>query len=361
MPRFVPENVGLVDYGQNYAARSGGNVGADGGGTDGGGGGDGGSTLGGAGRGVGVGAGRRVLFAFSGYTAPTFEPGCDQAPSFPYLFPRELSIRVPAPVPAFGGGGAAAPRLVVSPVPELNAMRGAHLAKGVTHTGRSTPIARGATIDVIVTCKATTQSTNNAGASSFPTTGRVVVWVLAASSEGGGSAVTVDNAAGNVVAGYRGDETEGEKTGASPTSTSSPPASEYLEIGYDFGQEELYVDHGHIGNATIRQGAPLPQAHALLGVPPPSPSTSSSSSSTSTFTSTSTFPSTSTSSSFELFRVLVDNAMIETFAGGVATASFVSPPGATKPADRGVMFVEATADGLACSVDVWSLALPSVL
>ena len=361
MPRFVPENVGLVDYGQNYAARSGGNVGADGGGTDGGGGGgDGGGTLG-TGRGVGGGAERRVLFAFSGYTAPTFEPGCDQAPSFPYLFPRGLSIRVdpagaqqpiavPAPVPAFGGGGTP-PRLVVSPVPELNAMRGAHLAKGVTHTGRSTPIARGATIDVIVTCKATTESTNNAGASS-PTTGRVVVWVLAAGSAGGGSAVTVDNAADNV-AGYWGVETEGdEKAGASPTSTSSPSASEYLEIGYDFGQEELYVDHGHIGNATIRQGAPLPRAHALLGVPSPSPSTSSP---------PSTSSSTSTSNSFELIRVLVDNAMIETFAGGVATASFVSPPGATKPADRGVMFVEATADRLACSVDVWSLALPAVL
>jgi hypothetical protein len=159
-------------------------------------------------------------------------------------------------------------------------MRREHMAVAVSTAGRGV-VAHGSTLDVRVVCEAGVLHTGRSG---FPTSGVVEVGVLADPND---------------------DEV-------------------YLAVGVDFAKGELYADHAHIGNATIRQIAPL--THENLG------------------------------SSFEL-RVLVDNAMIETFAAGVALSSFVSPTGTAMPTDRVVHFRQADIAG--CTLDVWNATLPN--
>ena len=115
---------------------------------------------------------------------------------------------------------------------------------------------------------------------------------------------------------------------ADPSPGSSSAGGAALVVGYDFATERLFVDHARMGNATILQTAPLPRAHLPLaagGAP--------------------------------LIRVLVDNAMIESFGGGeVALTSFVTPTGDAAPEAR-VARAGKSGDGVACTVSAWVLGL----
>ena len=115
---------------------------------------------------------------------------------------------------------------------------------------------------------------------------------------------------------------------ADPSPGSSPAGGAALVVGYDFATERLFVDHARMGNATILQTAPLPRAHLPLaagGAP--------------------------------LIRVLVDNAMVESFGGGeVALTSFVTPTGDAAPEAR-VARAGKSGDGVACTVSAWVLGL----
>ena len=92
--------------------------------------------------------------------------------------------------------------------------------------------------------------------------------------------------------------------------------TEALAIGYDFGEEVLFVDQRNIGNdSEVVQTAPFPRAqlasqrHGNLRVGGPGRHGA-------------------ISSPLRL-RVLVDGAMVETFLGSdVALTSFVDPKGA---------------------------------
>ena len=58
-----------------------------------------------------------------------------------------------------------------------------------------------------------------------------------------------------------------------------------------------------------------------------------------------------------MLRVITDGAMVETLgSSAVAITSFVSPPGATPPAARGLR-VAAVPPGARCTLDAWTLAL----
>ena len=280
--RFQPKTVGLVDYGQNYAARTGGPTTA--------------TVAAGSGSGSGSGADlRRVLFAFSGYRQPTLEPGCGDPPGFYYLVPRELTVGRCAAAPSAGhlaagtraaaavGTAAAAatvPCLRTWPVPELaSALRGKQQASAVTAAG-NTAVASGVQLDVSVTCTGR-----------LPKAGKVELALLADAGQGGA----------------------------------------HLAVGYDFGRQELFADHASIGNATIRQFAPLPLVDVeLQQAEAPA------------------------AGALQLLRVVVDGAMVESFAGGVALTTFVTPTGSAAPKDRVVKLLRADAT---CTVDVWSLAL----
>eukprot|EP00966_Prymnesium_polylepis_P074207 1722282-Prymnesium_polylepis.1 len=62
-PRFTPEAVGILDYGNYYAAKTGSSM-------------------------VQTGASRRVVFAFTGWSEPTMPRGCGRN----LVFPRELRL-----------------------------------------------------------------------------------------------------------------------------------------------------------------------------------------------------------------------------------------------------------------------------
>jgi len=79
-PRFTPERVGVIDYGNGYAAKTG-------------------STM------IQSGATRRLVFGFTGWSEPTMEGGCGRS----LVLPRELSVK----------GNV----LAVSPIPEAAALR----------------------------------------------------------------------------------------------------------------------------------------------------------------------------------------------------------------------------------------------
>jgi len=63
-PRFTPERVGVIDYGNGYAAKTG-------------------STM------IQSGATRRLVFGFTGWSEPTMEGGCGRS----LVLPRELSVK----------------------------------------------------------------------------------------------------------------------------------------------------------------------------------------------------------------------------------------------------------------------------
>ena len=211
---------------------------------------------------------RRVLFGFSGYPSPTQPKVCQTLPGayhgMYHVFPRELSIK---------GDG----RLNLSPVDELKTLHTLHQANGVAITGPSSrSLATGSQLDVTVSCE---------WGDTPPTTGQLSLSIF-----------------------------------------EDAQANESLLIGYDFAAQELFVDHALIGNATIRQTAPLARAR-LNG------------------------------SSSDILRILTDNSMVESFSSSaVAITSFVSPSGPTPPADRQLR-VAAVPKGVACTLDVFSISL----
>ena len=144
-PRFKPNQVGLLDYGQGYAAKSG-------------------SIQ------VQSGSSRRVVFGFTGWSEPTGpqqvagavggeQPGCGR-----YLvLPRELSV------PSGGGG------LYVDPVPELAALRvhGSRVT-GLIGGGNATSVIQlvaGAQVEIDIVCNRTSGS--------WPSKGKVALRTLA--------------------------------------------------------------------------------------------------------------------------------------------------------------------------------------
>lgn len=121
VPRFTPDQVGILDYGNGYAAKTG-------------------STM------EQSGTTRRVVFGFTGWSEPTTAPGCGRS----LIMPRDLSV--------------SGTRLVINPVPETAVLRVAG-----THTsGATTPLAKGSQVEIRVTCPFTTA----------PSTGKTHVRVL---------------------------------------------------------------------------------------------------------------------------------------------------------------------------------------
>lgn len=169
---FTAGTVGLVDYGQLYAGRSGTDV-----------------TL--------NGTSRRLLFGFTGWQAPTLEPGCGDYHGMYHVLPRELSI--------------AEGRLQIRPVAEVALLRGTRVASGVADLAK--PFVAGAQTDIEVRC--------NFSGSALPTTGSLHLELLADAEEDGAA----------------------------------------LIVGYDFAEELLFVDHSRIGDKPIRQTAPLSRTH----------------------------------------------------------------------------------------------------
>lgn len=102
-PRFTPERVGILDYGNGYAAKSG-------------------STL------VQSGSSRRLIFGFTGWSEPTAAAGCGRA----LIMPRELGVRGSA--------------LTIKPVGETAALRTGPAVQG-------SPAAAGAQVEVRFTCR----------------------------------------------------------------------------------------------------------------------------------------------------------------------------------------------------------------
>jgi len=109
VPRFTPDQVGILDYGNGYAAKTG-------------------STM------IQNGTTRRVVFGFTGWSEPTTAPGCGRS----LIMPRDLSV--------------SGTRLVINPVPETAVLRVAD-----SHTsGATTPLAKGSQVEIRVTCPFTT-------------------------------------------------------------------------------------------------------------------------------------------------------------------------------------------------------------
>jgi len=124
VPRFHPDQVGILDYGNGYAAKTGSTVKQSG------------ST-------------RRVVFGFTGWSEPTTVSGCGRS----LIMPRDLSID--------------GSRLVITPVPETAVLRVA-----ASHSTSATSLAKGSRVEVKVVCPAS--------AATMRTSGRIAVRVLAA-------------------------------------------------------------------------------------------------------------------------------------------------------------------------------------
>jgi sucrose-6-phosphate hydrolase SacC (GH32 family) len=106
-PRFTPQRVGILDYGQGYAAKTG-------------------STMV---QGPGT---RRVMFSFTGWQAPTNAPGCGRI----VVMPRELGVR--------------GSTLTIAPVNETALLRIPGSVVRLTTVGE--PTAKGSQIEVRMTC-----------------------------------------------------------------------------------------------------------------------------------------------------------------------------------------------------------------
>lgn len=176
-PRFTASSVGLMDYGNGYAAKTG-------------------STY------AGTGEGRRVSFAFTGWSEPSKVPACGRA----MVLPRDITL-------AADGLG---PRL--QPIPETQSLRNtsSHMSYESTvrqtAPGSSLALVAGAQVSVSVVCRLPAQP---------PASGRVAVQVLSTTDQ-----------------------------------------KQYTEVGYDFAAEGLYTDHTHCCQApnTVVQRAPTPRA-----------------------------------------------------------------------------------------------------
>lgn len=217
---------------------------------------------------------RRVLFGFTGYPSPTLPPICSSLPrayhGMYHVFPRELGIKNN--------------ELTISPVKELTTLHKVRQAHNVTISPDSAPVATGAQLDVSVSCQWMTAQLKGNNKQQLPPT------------EGQLSLAILEDASGK----------------------------ESLLVGYDFYKEELFVDHSRIGNATIRQTAPLKRRRV---------------------------------SSSQLLRIILDNAMVETIcSSAVAITSFVSPSARTLPTERKLRVISVP-DSAHCTLSASTLSL----
>ena len=115
-PRFTPDNVGILDYGNGYAAKTGSTMKQ-------------GPTT------------RRVVFGFTGWSEPTEANGCGRS----LILPRDLSVTT--------FGGTAPPSLAVNIVPETAVLRvpgSATFAMGTRAAAAS--LASGSQVEIRVNC-----------------------------------------------------------------------------------------------------------------------------------------------------------------------------------------------------------------
>jgi len=109
-PRFTPDKVGILDYGNGYAAKTG-------------------TTF------VQGGDSRRLVFGFTGWSEPTMPHGCGRA----LIIPRELIV--------------SGSELLIRPIPEAAVLRvpTSHRTAHVTASG-SAAIASGSQVEVRLLC-----------------------------------------------------------------------------------------------------------------------------------------------------------------------------------------------------------------
>jgi len=119
-PRFTPENVGILDYGNGYAAKTG-------------------STW------VQSGQTRRLVFGFTGWQEPTMPSGCGRA----LIIPRELHV------------DDATSTLMTSPIKELEVLRepASHLYHSGLTSSSAVTLAKGSQVEVQLTCTGITSGT----------------------------------------------------------------------------------------------------------------------------------------------------------------------------------------------------------
>ena len=114
---FITESIGMLDYGNYYAARTGSSANGD----------------------------RRVLFAFTGWTSPSLSPSLhcgEQGVIRHHTFPRELGV-------ALGSK-----KLTIQPVPETLSLRGGAPVNASLRVGSVAPVtlARGIRIEARLSC-----------------------------------------------------------------------------------------------------------------------------------------------------------------------------------------------------------------
>ena len=128
-PRFTPERVGILDYGNGYAAKTGSSWAQSA-------------------------SSRRLSFGFTGWKEPTATAGCGRS----LVLPRELSV--------------VGSELVISPIPETEALRipGSRRASRVVAGTSSASIANGSQVEVRLLC--------TPAAGTVPTTGVTAIRTL---------------------------------------------------------------------------------------------------------------------------------------------------------------------------------------
>lgn len=133
-PRFNPERVGILDYGNGYAAKTG-------------------STM------VQSGSTRRLVFGFTGWSEPTMAPNCGRS----LIHARELGVR--------------GNMLTIAPIPEMEILRKEGTFAGgrfSAHPSEEPPVlATGSQVELRIRC------TGMASAKASGATGRVGVRTLA--------------------------------------------------------------------------------------------------------------------------------------------------------------------------------------
>jgi len=122
-PRFTPEQVGILDYGNGYAAKTG-------------------STW------IQTGASRRVVFGFTGWSEPTMPSGCGRA----LIIPRDLTVE--------------GSELKISPIPETAVLR----KTGTLQAGDASTaaLASGSQVEIRLNCT-TTATTGKVGVRTLAT------------------------------------------------------------------------------------------------------------------------------------------------------------------------------------------------
>ena len=107
-PRFTPERVGILDYGNGYAAKTGSEW-------------------------VQNGTTRRLVFGFTGWAEPTMPAGCGRA----LIIPRELTV--------------VGSELVTSPIPETVVLRSSARFH-TTDVGAGADVAKGSQVELRLNC-----------------------------------------------------------------------------------------------------------------------------------------------------------------------------------------------------------------